>query len=123
MKRTHYCGDLSLANDGEIVSICGWIQRRRDHGGLIFIDLRDRTGFVQIVFDPAISGEYFPLAEKARPEYVINATGKVSKRPEGQENPNMTMIVNLKKLNQFVLILNYTNKQATLLLFLFELYF
>lgn len=90
MKRTHYCGDLSLANDGEIVSICGWIQRRRDHGGLIFIDLRDRTGFVQIVFDPAISGEYFPLAEKARPEYVINATGKVSKRPEGQENPNMT---------------------------------
>ncbi|MEE0777281.1 MAG: aspartate--tRNA ligase, partial [Bacillota bacterium] len=90
MKRTHYCGELSLKNDGEVVSICGWIQRRRDHGGLIFIDLRDRTGFVQIVFDPAISGDSFPLAEKARPEYVINATGKVSKRPEGQENPNMT---------------------------------
>ncbi|MDO4541522.1 MAG: aspartate--tRNA ligase, partial [Bacillota bacterium] len=71
-------------------TLCGWIQRRRDHGGLIFIDLRDRTGLIQLVIDPDIAGDYFTLGEKARPEYVIQATGKVSIRPEGQENPNIS---------------------------------
>lgn len=91
MKRTHYCGVLNgKNNDGETVTLSGWIQRRRDHGGVIFIDLRDRTGIVQLVIDPDVAGEYFSLGEKARPEYVIEVTGKVSLRPEGQENPNLT---------------------------------
>ncbi len=89
MKRTQYCGEVTGKSAGERVSLCGWVQRRRDHGGLIFIDLRDRTGLVQLVFDPKISGDAFPLAEKARPEYVLSATGKVESRPEGSENPNM----------------------------------
>lgn len=89
MKRTHYCGAFRKENDGETVSVCGWIQRRRDHGGVIFIDLRDRSGMVQLVFDPEVAKEYFPVAEKVRPEYVLSATGKVCTRPEGQENPNM----------------------------------
>ncbi|MEG1095315.1 MAG: aspartate--tRNA ligase [Clostridiales bacterium] len=90
MNRTHYCGEVNgKQNNGEAVTLCGWIQRRRDHGGLIFIDLRDRTGLVQLVIDPDIAGDYFVLGEKARPEYVIQVTGKVSLRPEGQENPNL----------------------------------
>lgn len=90
MKRTHYCGEVNKKHNEETVTLCGWIQRRRDHGGLIFIDLRDRTGVVQLVIDPQIAGEYFSLGEKARPEYVIEATGKVSIRPEGQENANIS---------------------------------
>lgn len=89
MKRTQYCGAFGKENAGETVSVCGWIQRRRDHGGVIFIDLRDRSGMVQLVFDPEVAKEYFPIAEKVRPEYVLSATGKVSLRPAGQENPNM----------------------------------
>lgn len=89
MKRTHYCAAFRKENAGEIVSVCGWIQRRRDHGGVIFIDLRDRSGMVQLVFDPEVAKDYFPVAEKARPEYVLSATGKVSLRPEGQDNPSM----------------------------------
>lgn len=89
MKRTQYCGAFRKENAGETASVCGWIQRRRDHGGVIFIDLRDRSGMVQLVFDPEVAKEYFPIAEKVRPEYVLSATGKVSLRPEGQENPNM----------------------------------
>lgn len=90
MNRTHYCGEVNKSNNEETVTLCGWIQRRRDHGGLIFIDLRDRTGVVQLVIDPDIAGDYFSLGEKARPEYVIMVTGKVSQRPEGQENPNIS---------------------------------
>ncbi|HMM05803.1 MAG TPA: aspartate--tRNA ligase [Clostridiales bacterium] len=89
MKRTHYCAAFRKENAGETVSVCGWIQRRRDHGGVIFIDLRDRSGMVQLVFDPEVAKEYFPVAEKVRPEYVLSATGKVSLRPEGQDNPGM----------------------------------
>ncbi len=89
MKRTQYCGEVTGKSAGERVSLCGWVQRRRDHGGLIFIDLRDRTGLVQLVFDPKISGDAFPLAEKARPDYVLSAPGKVELRPEGSGNPNM----------------------------------
>ncbi len=90
MNRTHYCGEVNKQNNAETVTLCGWIQRRRDHGGLIFIDLRDRTGIVQLVLDPDIAGDYFTLGEKARPEYVIKATGKVSIRPAGQENANIS---------------------------------
>lgn len=90
MNRTHYCGEVNKQHNAETVTLCGWIQRRRDHGGLIFIDLRDRTGIVQLVLDPDIAGDYFTLGEKARPEYVIKATGKVSIRPAGQENANIS---------------------------------
>ncbi len=89
MKRTHYCAAFRKENVGETVSVCGWIQRRRDHGGVIFIDLRDRSGMVQLIFDPEVAKEYFPIAEKVRPEYVLSATGRVSLRPEGQDNPAM----------------------------------
>ena len=89
MKRTHTCGAFRKENVGQTVSVCGWIQRRRDHGGVIFIDLRDRSGMVQMVFDPEVAGSYFPVAEKVRPEYVLSATGEVRLRPEGQDNPNM----------------------------------
>ncbi len=89
MKRTHYCAAFRKENAGETVSVCGWIQRRRDHGGVIFIDLRDRSGMVQLVFDPEVAKEYFPVAEKVRPEYVLSATGRVSLRPAGQDNPAM----------------------------------
>ena len=89
MKRTHQCGVFRKEHIGETVSVCGWIQRRRDHGGVIFIDLRDRSGMVQLVFDPEVIGDRFAIAEKVRPEYVLSATGKVRRRPEDQENPNM----------------------------------
>lgn len=89
MNRTHHCGELRSEHIGQTVSVCGWIQRRRDHGGIIFINLRDRSGIVQLVFDPDIAGEAFALAEQARPEYVLTATGEVRHRIEGQVNESM----------------------------------
>jgi aspartyl-tRNA synthetase len=86
--RSHYCGHLSESNIDEEVTLCGWVHRRRDHGGVIFVDLRDREGLVQLVFDPDFS-EVFQLAERIRNEYVLRATGKVRHRPEGTENPEM----------------------------------
>ncbi|WP_286294161.1 aspartate--tRNA ligase [Methylomarinovum tepidoasis] len=84
--RTHRCGELSEANIGEEVELSGWVHRRRDHGGVIFIDLRDREGIVQVVVDPD-TPEAFALADKVRSEYVIRVRGKVRRRPEGTENP------------------------------------
>ncbi|MBQ1252578.1 MAG: aspartate--tRNA ligase [Firmicutes bacterium] len=89
MKRTHNCGEFRKEHIGQTVSVCGWIQRRRDLGGLVFIDLRDRSGLVQLVFDPDVAGEYFAVAEQVRPEYVLSATGEVRHRIEGQTNENM----------------------------------
>lgn len=89
MKRTHNCGEFRNAHVGQTVSVCGWIQRRRDLGGLIFIDLRDRSGLVQLVLDPDVAGEYFAVGERVRPEYVLSATGEVRHRINGQENMNM----------------------------------
>jgi aspartyl-tRNA synthetase len=86
--RTHYCGQLSAANVDQIVTLCGWNHRRRDHGGVIFIDLRDREGLAQIVCDPD-RPEMFKLAESVRGEFVLKITGKVRRRPAGTENPNM----------------------------------
>jgi aspartyl-tRNA synthetase len=88
-KRTHYCGELGLENDGQEVTLMGWVQRRRDHGGLIFVDLRDRSGLVQIVFNPEFSSSIFALAEIVRNEYVLAVKGKVGKRPEGTVNTNL----------------------------------
>ncbi len=89
MKRTAHCGELREENIGDEVILNGWINRRRDHGGLIFIDLRDRAGIVQVVFDPEISSEAHQLAANVRPEFVIAVQGKVRHRPEGTENPQL----------------------------------
>ncbi len=86
--RSHKCGELNTAHLTEIVDLCGWVHRRRDHGGVIFIDLRDRSGLVQIVFDPD-SPETFSIAESVRSEYVLQIQGVVRNRPEGTINPNM----------------------------------
>ena len=86
--RTDYCGTLTAADMDREVQLCGWVDRRRDHGGVIFIDLRDREGIVQLVFDPD-GGEHFQLAEKVRPEYVLRATGKVRARSAATVNPAM----------------------------------
>ncbi len=86
--RSHKCGELNTAHLDEIVDLCGWVHRRRDHGGVIFIDLRDRAGLVQIVFDPD-TVETFAMAEGVRSEYVLKVQGRVRNRPEGTVNPNM----------------------------------
>ena len=86
--RSHYCGHVNEALIGHEVTVCGWVHRRRDHGGVIFIDLRDREGLVQVVFDPDLA-DMFTIAEKVRSEYVLKVTGKVRERPEGTVNPNM----------------------------------
>jgi aspartyl-tRNA synthetase, bacterial type len=86
--RTNYCGDLRATDVGEQVTLCGWVDRRRDHGGVIFIDLRDREGIAQVVFD-SDCGEYFSTADRLRSEYVIQVVGKVRARSETTVNPNM----------------------------------
>jgi len=86
--RSHYCGEINETHLDQTVDLCGWVHRRRDHGGVIFIDLRDREGLVQVVFDPDLP-ESFKLAESVRSEYVLNIVGKVRRRPAGTENPNM----------------------------------
>ena len=86
--RSHYCGDLRASHDGETVRLCGWVHRRRDHGGVIFLDLRDRTGLVQVVFDPDTE-EAFALADKVRGEYVLQLEGRVRLRDESVRNPRM----------------------------------
>jgi aspartyl-tRNA synthetase len=87
--RTHYCGQLSVSNLGQTISLCGWAHRRRDHGGVIFIDLRDREGLAQIVCDPD-RAEMFKIAESVRNEFVLRVTGRVRRRPEGTDNPNIS---------------------------------
>jgi len=87
--RTHYCTDVTEDNIGQTVTVAGWVNSRRDHGGLIFIDLRDKGGLVQLVCDPADNKEVHSIAEDVRDEYVLIATGKVRARGEGLENPNL----------------------------------
>jgi aspartyl-tRNA synthetase len=86
--RTHYCGQLNVSNLGQTVTLCGWAHRRRDHGGVIFIDLRDREGLAQVVCDPD-RADMFKIAESVRNEYVLKVTGRVRRRPEGTENKNI----------------------------------
>jgi aspartyl-tRNA synthetase len=86
--RTHYCGQVGAGLVDQIVTLCGWAHRRRDHGGVIFIDLRDREGLAQIVCDPD-RAEMFALAETVRNEFVLKITGKVRRRPAGTENSNL----------------------------------
>ena len=87
--RSHYCGQVNESLIGEEISVCGWVHRRRDHGGVIFVDLRDREGLLQVVFDPD-HPDIFAEAERIRSEYVLAVTGVVRERPEGTINPNMT---------------------------------
>ncbi|MCP1306698.1 aspartate--tRNA ligase [Paenibacillus tyrfis] len=89
MLKTHHCGTLSKANVGETVTLNGWVQRRRDLGGVLFIDLRDRSGIVQIVFNPAFSGEALAVADRARNEYVLAVRGEVVERDAETVNPNL----------------------------------
>ena len=88
-RRTEYCGLISEKLVGQTVTLDGWVAKRRDHGGVIFIDLRDREGIMQVVFNPARNQEAFEIAEKLRSEYVIQVTGEVAYRGEGLENPNL----------------------------------
>ncbi len=87
--RTHYCGELRASHVGETVNLFGWVDRRRDHGGVIFIDLRDRSGTVQIVSDPERTPLSYPQAEALRNEYVVQITGRVSPRPPESLNPKL----------------------------------
>jgi len=89
MYKTHNCGELRLSHVGQTVKLAGWMHKRRDHGGLIFIDLRDRSGLVQITIDPGNQAAY-DVADKSRAEYVLQITGTVRARPEGLANPNLS---------------------------------
>ena len=86
--RTHYCGRVDETSIGKAVTVAGWAQRRRDHGGVIFVDLRDREGLLQIVFDPD-KADVFALAERVRNEFVLKVTGLVRARPPGTANANL----------------------------------
>jgi len=86
--RTHYCGELNQQDIGQVVSVCGWVNRRRDHGGVIFVDLRDIKGMLQVVFDPD-DAAMFSLAESLRNEFVLKVDGIVRIRPEGTLNKDM----------------------------------
>jgi aspartyl-tRNA synthetase len=89
MVRDRGCGEIKESDIGRNMTLCGWVFRRRDHGGLIFIDLRDRSGVFQIVFSPDVSGETHAQAHDLRSEYVLSVTGEIRKRPSGTENPSM----------------------------------
>src|SRR6056297_2760317 len=84
--RSHYCGVLSTAEIDQTVTLCGWVDRRRDHGGVIFLDLRDRGGIVQVVFDPD-TREHFERADRVRGEYVLKVVGRVRARSAQTVNP------------------------------------
>ena len=86
--RSHYCGILNSSHDGAQVALTGWVHRRRDHGGVIFLDVRDRTGIIQVVYDPD-TVESFAMAERLRNEFVVLVTGLVRPRPAGSVNADM----------------------------------
>jgi aspartyl-tRNA synthetase len=88
MMRTHYCGNLNESHIDQTVTLCGWVHRRRDHGGVVFLDMRDRDGLVQVVIDPD-TPQAFATADKSRSEYVLKITGRVRRRYAGTENANM----------------------------------
>lgn len=87
--RTHYCGTVRKEDIGKPVTLCGWVDRRRDHGGVIFVDLRDRSGVVQIVGDPERTPEAFQDADALRNEYVVRVSGTVYQRPDDSLNPKL----------------------------------
>lgn len=105
-KRSHYCGVLRAADAGNTVVLMGWVQRRRDHGGVIFVDLRDREGLVQVVFNPEVNPAVHQESHRIRNEYVLAVQGSVRRRPEGMENPELptgeieVMVNDLEILNE-----------------------
>ncbi len=103
--RSHYCGTVTQSLMGKDVELCGWVHRRRDHGGVIFLDVRDREGIVQVVYEPDAT-QTFHLAEKIRSEFVIHIKGVVRERPDGNVNPNMAT-GQIEVLGQALEILNY----------------
>src|SRR5690606_8487837 len=106
--RSHYCGHVDRKLVGKQVSVAGWVHRRRDHGGVIFVDLRDREGLLQIVFDPD-DAAVFAEAERLRGEFVIAVEGKVRDRPEGTVNPSLAT----GEVEVLVEKLTVLNKSAT----------
>ncbi|MFY0640627.1 MAG: aspartate--tRNA ligase [Bermanella sp.] len=105
--RSHYCGEITEKLDQQTVTFCGWVHRRRDHGGVIFLDVRDREGLVQVVFDPD-TVDAFNTADSVRSEYVVQITGLVRTRPAGSENDNMTT-GKIEILGKEIQILNKAN--------------
>src|SRR5213593_4140821 len=89
MLKSHNCGELRASHAETEVSLAGWVHRRRDHGGLVFIDMRDHSGLVQVVFNPKESAEAYAVGESVRPEYVVLVRGTVGRRPAGTENANL----------------------------------
>lgn len=108
--RTHYCNNLSATDIDKTVTLFGWVDRRRDHGGVIFIDLRDRTGIVQIVSDPQRTPTSYPIAETLRNEYVVKIIGQVSKRPPESLNPKIPT-GEVEIYAESIELLNGVNKQ------------
>ena len=105
MLKSHACGELRREHVGQIVTLAGWAHRRRDHGGLIFIDLRDRFGLTQVVFNPIVSPDAHACAANIRSEFVVQVVGRVEARPTGQENPTLAT-GEIEVLAQRVEILN-----------------
>ncbi|MCA9978174.1 MAG: aspartate--tRNA ligase, partial [Anaerolineales bacterium] len=89
MLKSHSCGELRIEHVGQTVTLAGWVNRRRDMGGVIFVDLRDRNGKTQVVIDSGRSAEAFAVAEQVRNEFVLQVVGQVSARPEGLQNPSL----------------------------------
>lgn len=106
LKRTHHCNELNIDDTGAEVILAGWVQRRRDHGGVIFVDLRDREGITQVVFNPEIDEDVHSEAQAIRNEFVLSVRGRVKPRPEGMVNPRLTtgaievMVLELEILNR-----------------------
>ena len=105
MLKNHSCGELRKKHVGTKVTLAGWVDRRRDHGGLIFIDLRDSEGIVQVVFNPEVSKLSHKIADEMRSEYVVRVSGEVAPRPSGTENPKLAT-GNIEVIVQSVEILN-----------------
>ncbi len=118
MLRANNCGELDNSNVGQKVTVAGWVNRRRDHGGLIFLDLRDRSGIVQVTFDPDKNRESYLIAEQLRSEWVVGVEGTVFDRPDGTSNPNMSsgeIEIQAEKLEIFNKSLNppfYINEES-----------
>ncbi len=108
--RTNYCGEISTEHIGKTVTLCGWVDRRRDHGGVIFLDLRDRSGIIQIVSDPIRTPQSYHKAEKQRNEYVVKITGRVSKRPEESLNTKLPT-GEIEIYADEIILLNQVHKQ------------
>jgi len=118
MLKTHTCGEARITDVGKEVTLAGWVHRRRDHGNLIFVDLRDRWGITQVVFNPVLSAQAHEVARQIRNEYVIQVRGKVGERPEGMTNPAMdtgdieVIADDIKILNESKTPVFYINEDA-----------